>query len=367
MLLSLALSPFLAFALPQDAAAPVPAAPAAPAPAADAETKAALAGVLKTLADAGNYAYELKTDGSGGGGGGRRGGGGGEGGAAEPPAPPAPAKVKYEKGLPLHMSRGEMQAFVQGDVIVYLDTEKQTWEKFDPAAMRSGRGGGGGRGAGGGEGGASGGTTPPGAGGGAASGGAEPPAAGAGTPPASGGAEPPAAGAGTPPASGGAEPPPPPSGEGGQGGARGPGGGRSSTLGRMRDLLGVVRAQPPHLVIADVITMTSDVTKADADGVITYKGALTKEAAEKIAAAGSTFGGRSGGGGGDGPERQSSGTFEATVNAAGQLVSLVVDTKIKMSFGDREVERTSKATYTVSDVGAVKIEVPESALQHFEF
>lgn len=348
--LSLVVVPLFSFVPIQEPAAPAPAPVAPAAPTGSPEAKAALVKAIDALAAAGSYAFELKTEGSGGGFGGRR-NRGGEGESNEPQTPPPPAKIQYEKGLPLHLTRGEMQAFVQGDVIVYLDTEKQTWEKFDPASMRGGRGG---RGPGGGEGGAGAGV----GGEGNASGGAPttPPAtppATPETPPA-----PPTGGAGgeaTPPAGGAAA---------GEGGDR-RGGGRGN-LGRMRDLLGVARAQPPHLVLGDLATSVDGVTQSEVDGKVVMKGTLSKDAAEKIASAGFT-GGRGGFGGGDGPERESSGSFEATLDAQGHLVSLVVDTKIKMSFGERDFERTSKHSYLLADVGAVSVDVPEEALVHFEF
>lgn len=375
-LLSLALAPLFSYAIFQDAAPPAAPAPAGPAPAAPTgtpEAKAALAAAMKALTETGSYSFELKTEGSGGGGrGGRGGGGGGEGGGAGggDPTPPPPAKIQFEKGLPMHMQRGDMQAFVLGDVIVYFDTEKQTWEKLDPNAMRGGRGGRGPGGGGGGEGGGAGGAGAGGAGGSGGGAAPTPPAGGAagGTEPAppTGGATP------TPPtggaAGGGDATPTPPSGSAaGEGGDR-RGGGRSG-FGRMRDLLGVARAQPPHLVLGDIESSASDVSQSDVDGKVILKGTLSKDAAEKIASAG--FGGRGGfgggGGGGDGPERESSGSFEATLDGQGQLVALVVDTKIKMSFGDRDFERTTKHSYTLADFGSVKIEVPETALIHFEF
>lgn len=313
----------------------VPAAPVAPvAPAADA--KAELIAVCATFAKANSYAFELSSEGSGGGPGGGRGRRGGEGAGDAPstPRPPVVTKARVQSGKPLHLVQGDVEGYVLGETLVVKNADG-TFEKLDREAMR-GRGFRPGR-------------VP------RDEGGTTPPAGGADAPKAEGGSPPQGEGQGAPPtprAAGGAEGRP----AGGEGGPREGRGGFG--------MMGLLQVRAPHKLAEQVGAGVEDVAKSERDGKVVYSGKLNQAAIDVLMPMGGMR--MRGGEEGDMPERTASGTFEIVVGPQGAIESILLDTQMSISFGERTMERKSKSTYTITDLDHVEVTVPEAAQAMFE-
>lgn len=312
--------------------------PAATAPVQDA--KAELVTVCSSFAKAGSYAFELSTEGTGGPGGGRgRRGGEGAGDAPATPRPPVVTKARFQSGKPLHLVQGEMEAFLQGETLAVKNADG-TFEKLDRESMR-GRGFRPGR-------------VPRDEGGAPPAEGGTPPAGGAEAPKAEGGTPPQAGGAGTPPAGGEA----PPAARRGEGGP--PRDGRGGF-----GMMSLLQIRAPHKLAEQVGAGVDAVTKSERDGKVVYSGKLTEAAIDVLMPMGGMRGMR-GGDEAEMPERTASGTFEIVVGPQGSIESILLDTQMSISFGERTMERKSKSTYTISDLDHVEVVVPESAQTMFE-
>lgn len=306
--------------------------PAATAPVADA--KAELVTLCASFAKANSYAFELVSEGTGGPGGGR-GRRGGEGATDAPPAPrpPVVTKARFQNGQPLHLTQGEVEAFLLGETLAVKNADG-TFEKLDRESMR-GRGFRPGR-------------VP------REEGGATPPAGGAEAPKAEGGTPPQGEGAGAPPEPGPGRPE----------GARGEGGPPRDGRGGF-GMMGLLQIRAPHKLAEQVGGGVDAVTKSERDGKVVYSGKLTPAAIDVLMPMGGMRGMR-GGEDAEMPERTASGTFEIVVGAQGAIETILLDTQMSMSFGERTMERKSKSTYTITDLDKVEVSVPEAAKAMFE-
>ncbi len=281
------------------------------------DAKAEITAACEALCKLDSYAFELKIESSGGRGGSR-----------------APQAIvgRFQKDKPFHFVQGDVEAYRLGETLVYREGEGE-WQVFDPDAARGefgqprpGGPGGGGQGAepgaGQGEGGA------PGAGAGEGAG------AGAGGAP---GAE----GAGR-------------SGQGERGGRR--------SFGPFI----LSRVKVPHEVLKDFGGQIAEAAREEAEGKVTYKGTLTAAAAEAFAPQARGWRPGGGGEGEQAPAPQVTGTFLITLSDQGAIESIVFETHLSMTAGERAIERTQKHAYTLSNQGAVEIEVPAEVLPHFE-
>ena len=342
-MLTLITSALLICGGPQDAAAT---------PALD--TKTELVQATKKLTAAESYRFVTVTEskrvvdgeeggGAGAGAGGR--GGGRQGGGA--PAEEVPTKGAWHLGMPMHLVVGETEAYKDGDQVIYKDAEG-VWKPLEMG--RGGMGGarpaGGAGGAGGGRGGEVGGGDDGGAGGGGGQGRGGGGGAGRGGD---------AGGAG-----GGAE---------GQPGAR-----ADRAMGRgNRALFSLRGVEAPHTLFEDLDGKLAAATKAKEKDAFVYTGALTDAGAEALGGGGGQRGmgrggrggGAGGGQGGPGSEMQTSGTYRFLVKE-GVIQSATFEVVRKGSFGERSFEMTTKRTFTFSEVGTAKYEVPAEALAHFE-
>jgi len=268
------------------------------------EAAKALTGFVNELVEAESYAFTSETETESGdeGGGGR---GGGFGGGEQPPT-----KGAWKKGLPMQLAIGEVQAYKEGEQVVYKNAEGE-WEVFEFTGFGRGeRGGGGERGEGGG------------AGGGEGRGGGE-------------------RGAGERPEGGGDR------------------GGFSSR----RALFTAMAASPPHQMLKDLEGKVEGVEKKEQDGKLVFTGKLTKEGAEGLGGASRFF--RGGRGGGGGPEIETTGKFAIEL-AAGAISTIRFEVTRSGSFGERSFERTTIQTIAIEKVGATELEVPAEALAKFE-
>lgn len=306
--------------------------PAVAAPAADA--KAELVTLCASFAKANSYAFELVSEGTGGPGGGRgrRGGEGATDGPATP-RPPVVTKARFQNGQPLHVTQGDVEAFLLGETLAVKNADG-TFEKLDRESMR-GRGFRPGR-------------VP------REEGGAAPPTGGADAPKAEGGTPPQGEGAGTPP-----EPAP-----GRPEAGRGEGGPPREGRGGF-GMMSLLQLRAPHKLAEQVGGGVDAVTKSERDGKVVYSGKLTQAAIDVLMPMGGMRGMR-GGEDADMPERTASGTFEIVVGAQGAIETILLDTQMSISFGERTMERKSKSTYTITDLDKVEVTVPEAAKAMFE-
>ncbi|MBL7009583.1 MAG: hypothetical protein ISR76_11335 [Planctomycetes bacterium] len=128
---------------------------------------------------------------------------------------------------------------------------------------------------------------------------------------------------------------------------------RLAMAGRME----LLRAPLPHTLLADLGGGVEEVTREDGEGIRTYRGKLTKDAASKLS--GTNFGGR-GGGGFQGPELEHSGSFSVVVTDKGVVQEFEIQTHSSGSFREREIEMSRKSSVKVSGVNATEVEVPEA-------
>jgi hypothetical protein len=293
-----------------------------------------LATLTDKLAQAENYSFTSQTT-TEGGGFGRGGFGGGRGGAGgAPPAPPVTTGT-YKKGMPLHVKQGEVEAYKDGEQLVYKNEEGK-WEVLDSNSFgRGGFGGdGGGRGQRGGDDG----------------------------------------GGGQRGRRGGGE-------GGGEGGRRGgdAGGGQDrGGFAGMRALFGLRGVEAPHTQFAGFAEKIEDVAvKAPAEGQegpTVYSGKLKKEAAQELGGGfgrgrggfgGGRGGARGGEGGVEGPQLETAGTFVITVDK-GAITKVQFEVTTSGSFGEREFEMKTKRELTFAKIGETTLEVPADALAKFE-
>ncbi|MBI4880463.1 MAG: hypothetical protein HY812_12510 [Planctomycetes bacterium] len=295
---------------------------AAQAPDAKAEVTAACEEFCKLP----SYAFELKVETS-----------GGRGGLRTPQA----VVGRFQTEKPFHFVQGSVEAYRLGETLVYREGEGE-WQVFDPEAARGDFGqprpggpGGGGQGA------------EPGAGAGQGEGAA--PGAGAGAGAGEGGG----AAAGGLPGAEGAE-------------RQGPGQGERGGGRRNMGPFLLSRLKVPHDALKDFGSQIAEVAREEAEGKVTYKGTLTAQAAEALTP--QVRGLRPGGGGEteQAPAPQASGSFTITLSDQGAVESIVLETHTSTTFGERTVERTQKNAYTISNQGAVEIEVPAEVLPLFE-
>lgn len=211
----------------------------------------------------------------------------------------------YRKGLPVRLEQGDVSVYRTRSATVYR-TEEGAWEVFDPSSAfgRGGPGGRGGRPGGGEEGG----------------------------------------------------------GRRGAGGRRGRPGGEQEAGGRgpqggggeMMQVMNLHRLTLPQSFLAGAADRIGRVKKIEKEGKTLYQAELTDDAAREIAGGGM---GRGPGGGGNAPETEGTVRFEIT--SEGRLASFEIDTTLKMSFGERGMERRRKTTFTFKDGSDVKLDVPE--------
>lgn len=287
-----------------------------------ADAKKELVELTGALGKAESYSFTVETPGSafggrgnfgggrGGGRGGDRGGRGGE--QAETPEPAAPVITAgtFQKGMPLHLSQGEVSVYKDGDQMVYKAEDK--WKLFDTENMRSAFGGGrgGGRGRGG--------------------------------------------------------------DQGGGGGGEADREAMRAQMEALRPVMAMQRTNAPHTMLEGFGEKVDTAKKTEKEGTITYKGDLTEEGAEALMTSGRGargFGGGRGGGrggdGGDGPQMEYEGTYTIVVKD-GAIAKVTYEATMFGVFGDREFERTTEGNVTISEVGKAKHEVPEDALAQFE-
>ncbi len=258
----------------------------------------ALRSAVADLGKAGSYQFSVLTTSSGGGFSGR---GGTEG--AEPPAP-QPWKGIWQKGQPVVLKQGEVEAARLDNVVIYRSGGKDAeWQRMEMRRGGFGRGQGRGQGGQGGQG---------------RGDGAERPPRGQGTP----------------------------------GGFRG----GDTGMGQAFAARGVAL---PHEQLANLheqIEEGSLVRLTRKDGSVVFEGKFTQEAALAMARGGRGrgFGGR---GASEGPQIDASGGFRLVVDAKGRLQDFRVKAKMSGSFRDREFERENLTEGSIKKHGECKVEL----------
>jgi hypothetical protein len=230
-----------------------------------------------------------------------------------------PTKVagKYQKGKPFHIKSGKLEAYRLEDATVYKEGEGK-WQLYDRQAMMRGfqrRGGQGGERAergGRGEGGERGER----------------------------------------------------GGRGGEEGERGERGG-ADQFANMRAVMSLGRVTLPHETIKKVFEKVKDIKCEEKDKKVVFNCTLTKEGADALSTS-SRFGRMRGGRGGEGgPTFENSGTIQLIATAEGKIEKIEINTQMKGSFRDQDFERKSAITIVLSELGKIKLEVPEEALSKF--
>ena len=79
----------------------------------------------------------------------------------------------------------------------------------------------------------------------------------------------------------------------------------------------------------------------------------------------SRFGRMRGRPGGGGPTFERSGTIRVVATAEGKMEKIEITIKTSGSFGERDFSTTSKSIIELSDLGKIKVEVPEEAMAEF--
>jgi hypothetical protein len=290
--------------------------------------------LCQRIVQAENYGFKVTVQQEGGGFGGRGRRGGGE---------PAPTVYKgaFQKGKPVHVKVGEIEAYRLDESIVCKEAEGE-WQAFNPESMRSAFGGRGGFGRG--EGGR------------------------------------------------GGDRPPPPSEEemierfdkDGDGelndeemaearkvmdeerarrdserSQQRPGG-----LSSMRAIFSLGRFTLPHLTMENLKGKVADIQRVEQEGAVTYTVTLTKEGAETLSGA-SRFGRMRGGEGEGGPEFEHSATLTFTMTPEGKMSPIEIKSTMKGFFREREFEMTTKTSIEVTGVGETKVDVPEEVMTKF--
>lgn len=300
--------------------------------------------LCQQLIKAESYAFEVVTKDEGGFGGMRM-GRGGQGGNQARATEPTKTSGKYQKGQPFLLKSGKLEAYRLEDATVYKEGEAG-WKLFDRQSMMRGAGRRGAEGAQGGQRAARG------------EGGERGERAGRGE----GGERGERGGRGE-------------GGEGGERAGRGEGAERGERAARgenrqgaanmtnMRAIMNLGRVALPHETIKKVVDKVKDVKCEEKDGKVIYTCTLTKEGAEALAGTARFGRGRGGAGG---PTFERSGTLCFIVTAEGAIEKIKIDTKSSGTFREQKFEQSSATTIGLSELGKVKVEVPEEAITKFE-
>jgi hypothetical protein len=134
----------------------------------------------------------------------------------------------------------------------------------------------------------------------------------------------------------------------------------------MMALMSISRITAPHENLGGIDDKVQDVRKSMDGGQVVYSATLTESGARAFGGFGMPRGRRSGGMGGGDDAPETKGTIRVTVGKDGTIETIVVHTETKMSFGERTMDMKRTTTYTVSDVGATKVDVPDEARKMLE-
>lgn len=157
---------------------------------------------------------------------------------------------------------------------------------------------------------------------------------------------------------------------GSEAGRRGGERGQTGDFSAMRHLYSMSRITLPHEAMkkidGKVVEIKCEAAEEESGVKKVYSGVLTSEGAEALASSGFRFGRRRGGDSEEsGPAFDCSGTLCLTATEGGRIEMIQITTLMKGSFREREFEQKRTMTIKLSDLGQVKIEVPEEAMAEF--